>query len=149
MLSIGTIQSSVKAQIDAHAFFSAAPTVACIVDDGLQDSAIENQLRSKGFVVVVPPILRASRRDIGAGKLLLNSEFVVRILSNPHVNSATGGANRNIYSAIAAAAQAVLSWVPGNGDRKFETSDEWMQLTTNDAGLTAYDLFFTKLSTIN
>ena len=149
MLALGSIQTTVKAQIDANAFFSAAPSVACIVDDGLQDSAIETQLRSKGFVVVVPPILRASRRDVGAGKLLLTSEFVVRILANPHVNGATGGANRNIYQAISAVAQAVLSWSPTNGDRKFETSDEWLQLTTNDAGLTAYDLFFTKLSTIN
>lgn len=149
MLSLGSIQSTVKTQIDANAFFSAAPTVSCIIDDGLQDSAIELQLRTKGFVVVLPFVLRSGRREVAGGRLALDAEFVVRLLMNPQVNAAVTGAQRNIYSAIAAAATSILSWTPATaGDRKFETSDEWLQLTTQDPGLVAYDLFFTKLSTI-
>lgn len=150
MLAIGSIQSTVKAQIDANAFFSAAPAVACIIDDGTQDGAIETQLRSKGFVIVLPNILKAGRRDLGGGRLALDAEFVVRVLANPHTNTATGGANRNVYSAIGAVVSSVLSWNPVNaGDRKFEAAAEWLQLTTQDPGLMAYDLFFTKLSTLN
>lgn len=150
MLALSSMQSTVAAAIAANAYFSASPTVACIADNGLQDSAIEAQLRSVGCVVVVPPVLRATRRDIGAGKLLLDAEIAVRVLVNPHVNAATGGANRNIYSAIAAATTAVLQWNPVTpGDRKFETADDFMAITTQDAGLLAYHLIFTKLSTLN
>jgi hypothetical protein len=150
MLSLASMQSTVAAAINANAFFSSAPSVLCISDDGLQDSAIETQLRSKGCVVVIPPILRAMRRDIGGGKLLLDAEIVVRVLVNPHVNTAAGGANRNVYSAVAAATQAVLSWVPSSvGDRRFETSEDFMQIAVNDTGLLGYHLLFTKLSTLN
>ena len=150
MLSLASMQSTVAAAITANVYFSTAPSVVCIADDGLQDSAIENQLRSKGCVVVVPPILRAMRRDIGGGKLLLDAEIVVRVLVNPHVNASVGGANRNIYSAVAAATQAVLSWTPSTaGDRRFETADDFLQIAVNDTGLLGYHILFTKLSTLN
>ena len=150
MLSLASMQSTVAAAITANAFFSASPAVSCIADDGLQDSAIETQLRSVGCVVVVPPILRAMRRDLGAGKLLLDAEIVVRVLVNPHVNASVGGANRNVYSAVAAATQAVLSWIPATaGDRRFETSEDFLQIAVNDTGLLGYHLLFTKLSTLN
>jgi hypothetical protein len=87
---------------------------------------------------------------LGGGKLVLDAEFTVRLLLNPNANAANGGAGRNIYEAIAAAAAAILSWTPANaGDRKFEASADWLQLSTKDAGLIIYDLFFLKLSTVN
>ena len=144
------MQSTVAAAIGAASYFTASPAVVCIVDDGLQDSAIETQLRTLGCVVVVPPIIRAGRRDLGAGKLLLDAEIAVRVLVNPHVNTTPTGANRNIYSAIAAATQAVLAWNPATvGDRRFETTEDFLALTTQDTGLLAYHLIFTKLSTLN
>ena len=150
MLALGSIQTTVSAAIAARAYMSQAPAVSCIVDDGIQDSAIEAQLRTRGSVVVVPPIVRAARRDIGAGKLAMDAEVVVRILLNPTANAATGGANRNIYTLISEATSAVLGWVPATpGDRRFETSDEFLQLLTNDPGLIAYELSFAKLSTLN
>lgn len=153
MLALKDIQTTVKARIDASSYFApVAPgvTVACIIDDGLNDTAIETQLRSVGCVVILPPILKAVRRDNGGGKVVLDAEFTVRIMVNPTANAANGGAKRNIYEAIAAAASAVLSWAPTNaGDRRFEASADWLQLTNKDAGLIIYDLFFTKLSTVN
>ena len=150
MLSLASMQSTVAAAINANAYFLTAPSVVCISDDGLQDSAIETQLRSKGCVVVVPPILRATRRDFGGGKLLIDAEIVVRILVNPHVNAAAGGASRNVYTAIASVTQAVLSWVPATvGDRRFETSEDFLQIAVNDTGLLGYHLLFTTLSTLN
>jgi hypothetical protein len=150
MLALSSMQSTVAAAIGAASFFTAAPAVACIVDDGLQDSAIETQLRTLGCVVVVPPILRAGRRDLGAGRLVLEAEIAVRVMVNPHVNTTPTGANRNIYSAIAAATQAVLAWSPATvGDRRFETTEDFLSLTTQDTGLLAYHLIFTKLSTLN
>lgn len=149
MMALSAMQSTAAAAIAANTYFSASPAVPVIVDDGLQDVNIEAQLRSIGCVVVIPPILRAARRDIGAGKILLESEMVVRILLNPQVNSSASGANRNIYALVASAAQAIMQWAPGLGDRKFETAEEFFQLITNDNGLLSYDLFFTKLTTIN
>ena len=149
MMSLSSMQSTAAAAIAANAYFTASPAVSCIVDDGLQDSTIENALRSMGCIVVIPPILRAARRDVGAGKILLEAEMVVRVLVNPQVNAATGGANRNIYQMVAAASQAIMAWVPGLGDRKFETAEEFFQLITSDSGLLSYDVYFTKLTTIN
>jgi hypothetical protein len=81
---------------------------------------------------------------------LIDAEIVVRILVNPHVNSAAGGASRNVYAAIAAVTQSVLSWVPATvGDRRFETSEDFLQIAVNDTGLLGYHLLFTKLSTLN
>lgn len=150
MLSLATMQSTVAAAIGAASYFTASPAVVCIADDGLQDTAIENQLRTVGCVVVVPPILRAARRDLGAGKLLLEADIAVRVMVNPHVNATPTGANRNVYAAIAAAAQAVLAWTPSTvGDRRFEAADDFLSLATQDTGLLAYHLIFTKLSTLN
>jgi hypothetical protein len=51
---------------------------------------------------------------------------------------------------VAAATQAVLSWVPATaGDRRFETSEDFLQIAVNDTGLLGYHLLFTKLSTLN
>lgn len=150
MLAIGSMQTTVANAIAAKAYITQAPNVPVVVDDGLQDSVIEGHLRTRGVVVVVPPIVRAARRDIGAGRLAFDAEVVVRVLMSPQANGAIGGASRNVYAVVGAVAEAVLGWSPTNpGDRKFETSDEFLQLLTNDPGLIAYELSFSKLSTLN
>lgn len=149
MLALGSIQSTVAAAIAANAYVAQAPAVAVINDDGLQDREIELQLRTKGCLVVVPPIVRAVRRDKGGRTLLMDAEVVVRVALNPQVNASATGAQRNIYALISAATQAVMSWVPAAGDYRFDTSEELLQLVTNDPGLIAYELSFSKSASIN
>ena len=151
MLALSAIQSTVAAAIAANAYIAQAPAVSVITDDGLQDSAIEAQLRTRGCVVVVPPVVRAVRRDKGGRTLLMDAEVAVRVAVNPQVNAQVGGAQRNVYLLIQAVAKAVMDWAPGasSGDYRFEATEEWLQLITNDPGLIAYELSFSKSASIN
>ena len=149
MLALGSIQSTVVSAIAANAYIAQAPAVAVINDDGLQDREIEVQLRTKGCLVVVPPVVRAVRRDKGGRVLLMDAEVSVRIAVNPQVNAAATGAQRNVYSLIQGVAKALMDWNPGPGDYRFEATEEWLQLVTNDPGLIAYELSFSKSASIN
>ena len=149
MLALGSIQSTVAAAIAANAYIAQAPAVTVINDDGLQDREIEVQRRTKGCLVVVPPVVRAVRRDKGGRTLLMDAEVVVRVEINPQVNAAVTGAQRNIYSLIQAVAKGLMDWNPGPGDYRFEATEEWLQLVTNDPGLIAYELSFAKSASIN
>lgn len=149
MLALGSIQSTVAAAIAANPYIAQAPAVAVINDDGLQDREIEVQRRTNGSLVVVPPVVRAVRRDKGGRTLLMDAEVVVRVEINPQVNAAVTGTQRNIYSLIQAVAKALMDWNPGPGDYRFEATEEWLQLVTNDPGLIAYELSFSKSASIN
>ncbi len=149
MITLKNIPSRVAEVVNASAYFTTAPAVLCIEDNGLKDGEIETQLRTKGAVVVVRPLTRGSRRDIGGKKLVFDCEVLVQCLLNPTVNFATGAANRQMLEMVSAVVAAVLSWQPTAGDREFQTSEEFLQLSVSDEGLLCYDLFFTKLATIN
>lgn len=154
MLSLSSIQTTVATAIAAASYFgtgSFSVAVPVIADDGNQHSAIEAALREAGFVVVIPPILAATRVDQGGHTrtALLSAEFVVRILQNSEANASAIGAGRNIYDAIRAVTAAVLNITPAAGDRRFEASAGFITLVTYDDGLLGYDLAFSKLSAIN
>lgn len=149
MIAFANIQAAVVAAVSASAYIAQSPAVTVINDDGLQDTQIEVQLRSKGAVIVVPPLIRAVRRDKGARTLVMDVEVAVRVVVNPQVNASTGGAGRNVYELVKAVAQAVMSWTPAGGDYRFDVAEEFLQLVTNDPGLICYELSFSKSSAIN
>ena len=149
MIALKDIQSTVTARLNASTFYTAAPAIIAIGYDGLQDAQIEAQLRTLGAVAVVHPVTRASRRDQGRANILFDTEVLVRVHVNPSVNSATGAANRNALELVQATILAVLTWPPTAGDREFNCAEEFLQYSTSDDGLHTYDLFFTKLATIN
>lgn len=149
MIALKDIQATVAARINGAAFYTAAPSVIAIAYTGLEDAQIEAQLRSRGAVAVVHPVTRASRRDQGRANLLFDTEVLVRVHVNPSVNAATGAANRNALEMVQATILSVLTWPPTAGDREFNCAEEFLQYSTADDGLHTYDLFFTKLATIN
>lgn len=151
MILLSAIQSTAAAAIAASAYVTQAPALAVITDDGLQDNEIETQLRTRGCVIVVPPIVRAVRRDKGGRVLLMDAECVIRVAVNPraNANAAAGGAGRNVYLIVQAVAKAIMDWAPGQGDYRFDATEEWLQLVTNDPGLIAYELSFSKSASIN
>ena len=149
MLALSAIQSTVAAAIAANEYIAQALAVSVITDDGLQDREIEVQLRTRGCLVVVPPVVRAVRRDKGGRTLLMDAEIAVRVAVNPQVNAQVGGAQRNVYLLVQAVAKAVMDWTPAPGDYRFEVAEEWLQLVTNDPGLIAYELSFAKSASIN
>jgi hypothetical protein len=150
MLSLANIQSTVAAAITAHSYFSNAPAIAAIVDDGMSKTGLETALRTKGFAVIVMPVLGVDLKDQGDGKTFTgDAELMVKIAVNPHVNSLASGAQRNVYAAIAAVFAAVLNWSPGPGDRRFKLTDNAVTISAADEGLLAYDLTFIKQITLN
>lgn len=149
MISIHQLQSTVAGLINAAAYFTAAPNVVAIADDGTREGEIATQLRTRGAVVVVTPVTRCSRRDSAARKLAADCEVQVRIIINPQVNGAVGAANRVPLEMATEAMAAVLAWPPPPGDRHFDVPEEFLQLSVSDEGLLSYDLFFVKLATIN
>jgi hypothetical protein len=149
MLSLTSIQATVRSAIAAHAYFSG---VSVIADDGRQDPAIETELTTKGFVVVVCPILGAKAVSQAGGRLLLVSEIVVRVMESPEVNAANGGAQKGTTAAIAAVCAAVLGWrpaggLPGTSEKLFEAAPDFLAITNYDPGLIIYDLNFQKHTT--
>lgn len=157
-MKLRDICSALKAAIDATDFFQAQtipavkPAVACIIDDGTQHAAIEEQLSGNGFVVVIPPLLSAVNSDTSAHSNVVQTEVecVVRILSNPTQNAAeSSGARRDIYESIEAACSAVASASPSNGAKRFRAAPNLLQLISVDEGLLGYDLTFLKFSTVN
>lgn len=150
MLSLANIQSTVAAAITAHTYFSTAPAITAIVDDGMSKTGLETVLRTKGFAVMVMPVLGVDLKDQGDGKTFTgDAEVLVKVMVNPHVNTLASGAQRNVYSAIAAIFAAVLNWTPGPGDRRFKITDNAISISAADEGLLSYDLTFSKQITLN
>ena len=150
MLSLTNLQSTVAGVITAHSFFATAPAITAIVDDGVSKNGLETSLRTKGFAVLVMPVLGVGLKDQGDGKTYTGeAEVMVKLLLNPHVNPLTTGAQRNIHSAIAAVFAAVLNWAPGPGDRRFKIAEQSISLSAADEGLLCYDLLFLKQITLN
>lgn len=151
MLNLANIQTTVATAIGAASYFTTAPSVSCIVDDGYQEREIEAALRTRGFVLVVPPLLRIAFKDQGISKTFTGeADVFVRVLCNAKVNAATGAAQRNVNEAVKQAILAVLSWTPTAGDRRFMLADsDSVVLSVIEEGLLAYDIFFRKQISIN
>lgn len=151
MLTLSTVQTTLASAIAVSPYFLNAPTVTVIVDDGYKEREVEAELRTKGFVVVVPPILRVAFKDQGISKTFTGeAELFVRVLCNTRVNASTGAAQRNINEAVKQTINAVLAWTPTAGDRRFLIADpDSVALSVVEEGLLAYDIFFRKQISIN
>lgn len=149
MIALKDIQTTVAAAIAAHSYLSAAPNVSAVVYDGSNESTVESYLRTRGAVVSVLPVTRGVKKDGAAGKVLLFAEVMVRVSIAPMVNSGAGAANRNIYEMVRAVTEAVLGIAPTAGGKKFETAEEFIQLSPIEEGLLSYDLFFNVLTVLH
>jgi len=148
VIAFSAIQSTAAAALAADSYFTAGVDVPIVTDLGLQDETIEGHLNSTGCVVVVSPVVRAVRTDQGGKLAAIKAEFIVEVLLNPEVNAGAGGANRVAQQAVEAVARVIIAIAPAPGDRRFEIADEFAQLVTDDAGLIAYHMMFTKLTTL-
>ena len=150
MIALANIQAAIQTVIAANAYLSG---ISVIVDNGLQDPAIEDQLVGKGFVIVIPPILGGKTLTQAGGKIVLLADVMVRVMVNPEANAtANTGAQKGTYEAIAAVTKAVLGWrpaggLPGTSEKLFEASNDFLAISNFDAGLIIYDLTFTKHTT--
>lgn len=149
MLSLTTVQSTAAAAIAASAFVTTAPAVSVITDDGYKERDIEAQIRTKGFVIVVSPLIAVKFHDQGISRTFTgDASFVVTVIANQQVNPTA--ANRDVNEAVKAVIAAVLGWTPGPGDRRFLLDqNETVSISMLAEGLIAYDVAFTKQISIN
>lgn len=144
---LNELQSAVKAAIDGIAALKPGENkkrVLVIVDDGLQKDRIENQLKTKGFVIVVAPLLEGKVRDQSGPAWLVDIELMVAVISNPERNSATdtGGVGLNMYSIVSDVIDAVCRQVRHPGGEFFKLLG--FALSKFDESRWVYDLSFTK-----
>lgn len=128
----------------AEASLLADAGIAVIVHDGLQEKAIERQMRTKGAVVVVSPVYRWERRDQSGPRWLNDVTLLVHVQMNPDRNADTdsGGAGVDMYELIVAVKNAATERERHPGSEFFK--DQGGELSTFDSGLWSYILTFTK-----
>lgn len=147
MLSFDSIQATAAAAIAAAAYLTDLPYVKVIVARGLEDSVVEDELQSKGCVIVVNPITRAVKKDSSYGLLALTCELSVDCIINPNRNYQSDGALREPGKLVIAVASALMLWKAGPGDTRFEASEEFVNLSVGEDGVFQYTLFFQKTAT--
>lgn len=118
----------------------AARSVVCILDDGTaaNTQAMEEQIRAKGMVLVITPILGSSLRDPAKGRSLERATVSVHVRVNPSVNTLSSGAQIEPEDAVDAVISTLLALgqpdaaldglEPGDGERLTE-------LVPEDSGL--------------
>lgn len=117
-----------------------------VIDNGLSKDAIEDRFDSRGFVVIVGPIL-SLRNKVGT-KPIIQAEavFTVEFYSNPTRNP--NGANVDIISAISASIRALTAFSAGTGEQPFSGEFDLCEMTVGDTGAIGYLVTFTKLVAI-
>lgn len=148
MIDFADIQSTAKAALEAHAYFS---DVSVLLDDGTIDPDIERALGEDGSGVVVIVCLpyRATRVASGPGLGGLQVDVAIQIRMNPTQNEASAGAGKDMNELIRSAFEAILGWRPSSGPGKwvFEAAGTPLELAPAMQGEIAYDLNFEKLAT--
>lgn len=146
MLSFDSIQATAAAAIAADAYLTNLPYVKVIVARGLEDPVVEDELQSKGCVVVVNPITRAVKKDATYGVLALVCELSVDCIINPFRNYQSDGALRDPGKLVIAVASALMRLKVGPGDNRFEAAEEFVNLSVGEDGVFQYTLFFNKIA---
>lgn len=148
MLSFDAIQATAAAAIAADAYLTTLPYVKVIVARGLEDPVVEDELQSKGCVVVVNPITRAVKKDSSQTMLSMVCEISVDCIINPYRNFQADAALRDSGKLVIAVASALMRWSPRPGDTRFEPAEEFASLSVGDEGVLQYTLFFHKTASI-
>ena len=145
MISRADILSTAKTALESA---SALSGISVVLDEGTETKTIEEELRTTGAIISLPPIEKFSPRSDqqAAGALLGDAQFVVRLEINPTINSerTTPFSFEVIRAGIATALVAIA--VDAHGDRFRLMADE---LTMFDSGLMAAALTFQKGAHIN
>lgn len=147
MIAFKDVQKDARDTIAAHAYF-AAETI--IEDKGLQKAQIEALLRTRGFAVVVCPVLKGKTHSQAGSIVVVEVDLFVQIALNPAVNSTSTGANKDLYLGLHSAVAALIEKNPNNpNDRyKLKPDEDAIELSSFDPGLWAYDASFTKLAVL-
>lgn len=144
MLEFELVTQSARDLIAAHSYLQ---DITVLLDDGLSEKLQEKELREKGVVISVSPLLGGSPKDERLGINLLEVDLMARIRVNPERNAdPDSGAQKNPYQLIRAVIEGLQSYAQGPGDQafSFEGGENVFELIPDDEGLIAYGVHFTK-----
>jgi hypothetical protein len=152
MLAFKDVQSTAKTtieafEVDAVTYFDGESVIA---DAGTSIAAIQSALgpandgetAARGFVVIVAMPTGGAIIQQTAGVALVNASLVVWFLSNPDVNSASTGAQKDILEATQNGVAALLSYEDDSGDH-FELTSVPKLIESNE-GWHGYEVEFNK-----
>lgn len=137
------IQATAKDAIAAASLFK-SKGIGVVADKGKSDKTVERHLRSKGFCIVIPPLIHWKLRDQSDAAWIFDVTVLVKIKLNPDRNSDDDGANIDIYEAVVEVTNALCRHTRQPGGERFEIAEDAGVLSQFDQGLWEYDLLFTK-----
>lgn len=120
-----------------------------ILDDGLQEKARTRQLKTKGAVVVVCPLLGATLRDQSGTEHILDVGVLVKMMVNTERNTDdenSDAADVDIYEGVKAIVNACCRKARHPGGEFLKLAKDAFTLSEfhADTGLWVYDIQFTK-----
>jgi len=104
------VRTAIRTALLAAAPF-AARSVLTILDDGSSAvaQAMEEQLRTRGMVLVATPFLGSEVRDKPQGRVLERATLAIHIRTNPAVNASSTGAQIDPDDAVDAVISALIA----------------------------------------
>lgn len=148
MISLHEVQQDATDILGTLSAFTTAPAVPVLLDDGLQDDAVEAALNGVGACVLVSPAI-AGRRTSAAGRMtVMECEFVVQVMLNPKANAATGGAGRNTLELVEAVVSGLTASNPGPGEQRYTVLANFLNIDVHDDGVIGYQIQIAKPCTI-
>ena len=148
MISLHEVQQDAVDILSALAAFTATPAVPVLLDDFLQDEAVEGALNGVGVCVLVSPIMNGTQTSAAGRVVVLRAEFVVQVLVNPTRNADTGGADRNMLELVEAVVTGLTANDPGPGEQRYTVPANFLNLDAQPDGVISYHVQIVKPCTI-
>lgn len=143
-MNLTSVQSTVRDLIANDPFFAGELVV---VDDGRIQDTLERQLASRGFALVVGPVLEVERVQGAQGTHLVRATLLVEVWENPEQNPSQGAIDS--LSAVVHAIAAVTAYRPGPGDSRFEVGPVPAEIIANQPGQRGYIVTFSKTAQLS
>lgn len=117
--------------------------ITAIVHEGLEQDDVEKQLREKGAVLVILPIVTVERLDQAGNSWLCKAPISVELRINPKANKDMN-TNLNMYEGIVEIVNTVTRITRHPGGEFFQCAEIVAKMSSFDPGLWAYIVQFTK-----
>lgn len=140
-MPLSALQASIAAALRAAPAFAG---ITVIEDDGATVPAQEQQLATRGAVLVVSPCLALRRRESARVAFDMVAVFAVHLRTKPAVNLAAGGAHIAPPAALADILRAVVlaHRTPSGSHDAVAPSADFADLVQEDSGLLTYSALF-------
>lgn len=138
-MNLTAVQSTVRDIIANDPFFAGELVLA---DDGRINDTLERQLASRGFAVVVGPVLSVDRVQGAQGTQLVRATLLVEVWENPEQNPSQGDIDS--LGAVVHAIAAVTEYRPGPGDSRFDVGSVPVEIIANESDRRGYIVTFSK-----